>query len=109
MPRASALAPQAVSVVGSLFINRVHRVDKIQLSHTLLPENTTVTIWTEMQVKISSTNLVSNMNSYASTPQRKTEALTENIEENHLDPQVQISYPNLVSEHKLFFSIAIAL
>ena len=31
MPRASALAPQAVSVVGSLFINRVHRVDTIQL------------------------------------------------------------------------------
>ena len=27
MPRASALAPQAVSVVGSLFINRVHKVD----------------------------------------------------------------------------------
>ena len=27
MPRASALAPQAVSVVGSLFISRVHKVD----------------------------------------------------------------------------------
>jgi hypothetical protein len=27
MPRASALAPQAVRVVGSLFINRVHKVD----------------------------------------------------------------------------------
>jgi hypothetical protein len=27
MPRASALAPQAVSVVRSLFINRVHKVD----------------------------------------------------------------------------------
>jgi hypothetical protein len=27
MPRASALAPQAASVVGSLFINRVHKVD----------------------------------------------------------------------------------
>jgi hypothetical protein len=57
------------------------------MSHRLLPENTTITIWTKMQVKISSTNLVSNMNSYlwklrreyldASTPQKKTEALPE--------------------------------
>jgi hypothetical protein len=29
-----------------------------------LPENTTITIWTKMQVQISSTNLVSNINSY---------------------------------------------
>jgi hypothetical protein len=70
----------------------VHKVGKIQLvgmmSHRILPENTTITIWTKMQVKISSTNLVSNMNSYllmlsreyleASTPQWKTEALSEN-------------------------------
>jgi hypothetical protein len=58
------------------------------MSPRILPENTTITIWTKMQVKISSTNLVSNMNSYlwkvsreyldVSTPQRKTEALPEN-------------------------------
>jgi hypothetical protein len=45
----------------------------------------------------------------ASTPQRKTEALPENRKINHLDPQVQISFPNLVSKHIFFFSIAIAL
>jgi hypothetical protein len=69
----------------------VNKVDKIQLlgmiSRRILPENTAITIWTKMQVKISSTNLVSNMNSYrwklsreyidASTPRRKTEALPE--------------------------------
>jgi hypothetical protein len=37
MPRASAQAPQAVSVVGSLFINRVYKVDDF----FLLPLSTT--------------------------------------------------------------------
>jgi hypothetical protein len=79
------------------------------MSHRILPENTTITIWTEMPVKISFTNLVSNMNSYlwklsreyldASPPQRKTEAPPENRKINHFDPQVQSSFPNLVSKH----------
>ena len=46
----------------------MHRVDKIQLlgmmSHRILPANTTITIWTKMQVQIFPTNLLANMNSY---------------------------------------------
>ena len=41
---------------------KVHKVDKIQLlgmmAHRILPENTTITIWTKMQVKISSANCI---------------------------------------------------
>jgi hypothetical protein len=71
------------------------------MSRRILPENTTITIWTNMQVKMTSTNIVSNMNSYlwelsreyldASTPQRRLK-LWLKFKKN------QISFPKLVSK-----------
>jgi hypothetical protein len=87
------------------------------MSHRILPENTTITIYAvenifykscikQELIPLEPDQRVFRCFNSSEKDQSSARKLKKN---NHLDPQVQISFPNLVSKHEFLFSITIAL